>query len=467
MTFIHGIEKYKIIILVICLTIPLLIIINESRKQISLNKIYNFRKELKNIKKNKIRIKKQPDTTEMTLIGKTAGNKDVYTHDNMKNAFICGTTGSGKTVVLSNYIKSAIEKDYPLLIVDGKGDIGKDSLLDIVSQLNEKKKVYVFNLSDPRSSDGCNPFRNANPTMVKDMLINMTDWSEEHYKVNTERYLQRLISLLALTEVPLSFSMILTYLPAESFLALSAKLLKANKITKAEHMSNAELVTASGKIAENAAARFSNLYESELGQIFSDNGINIYTALQEKAIILFILNPLLYPELSPLMGRLILIDCKQAVSKLFTTNTFRTFFIFDEINVYACYNFLDLINKCRSANITCILATQSLSDLDTAVDESFKEQIIENCNNYIVMRQNSAKNAENWSNVLGTKETMQVTYQLQQSGYDTSTTGFGSAKRVREFFYHPDDIKVLKTGNAIYMSKDTNFHCKVKINKPF
>ena len=121
-------------------------------------------------------------------------------------------------------------------------------------------------------------------------------------------------------------------------------------------MSNAELIETSGKIADNATARFSNLYESELGKIFSDDGINIYTALKENAIILFVLNPLLYPEISPLMGRLVLIDCKQAVSRLYTDNTSRSFFLFDEINVYACHNFLDLINKCRSADITCILA---------------------------------------------------------------------------------------------------------------
>lgn len=467
MTFIHGIEKYKIIILAICISLPLIIIINETRKQINLNKIYNFRKELKNIKKNKIRIKKETDTTDKTLIGKTSGNKEVYTHDHMKNMFICGTTGAGKTVVLSNYIKTAIEKDYPLLIVDGKGDIGKDSLLDIILQLNNKKKLYVINLSNPNESDNYNPFHDANPTMAKDMLINLTDWSEEHYKLNTERYLQRLISLLALADIPLSFSKILRYMPSQSFLALSANLLKINKISKAQHMSNAELIETSGKIADNATARFSNLYESELGKIFSDDGINIYTALKENAIILFVLNPLLYPEISPLMGRLVLIDCKQAVSRLYTDNTSRSFFLFDEINVYACHNFLDLINKCRSADITCILAAQSLSDLDTAVSESFKEQVIENCNNYIVMRQNSSKNAENWANVLGTKQTMQVTYQLQQSGYNTAETGFGSAKRVREFHYHPDDIKILGTGQAIYMSKDSNFHCKLKINKPF
>ena len=139
----------------------------------------------------------------------------------------------------------------------------------------------------------------------------------------------------------------------------------------------------------------------------------------------------------------------------------------DEINSYASPALIDLVNKSRSANITCVLATQSLSDLDFAVNEAFKEQIIENCNNYIVMRQNSSVNAEHWANILGTKNAIDVTYQLRQDGLSTFETGLGSARSNKEFLYHPDEIKVLPTGKGIYMSKDNDFHSRVDINKPF
>lgn len=460
-----GTQKYGNYVLITCIMIATLFVISKIVRQRELNKIFNFRKELKKIKQKNVKF--NTDITNSTFIGTTNGKKNIYTQDDAKHIFVCGTTGAGKTVVLSNYIKSAIEKDYPLLMIDGKGDVGEDSILDIVQRLNTKKKVYVINLNNPNESDKYNPFRNATPTTAKDMLINMTEWTEEHYKLNTERYLQRLVTLLSLANVSLSFGIIIKYMPPEKFLEVSAWLVKNERITKAEHIQNAEIAKSSGKIAESATARFSTLYESEIGKIFDDNGIDIYTALEEKAIILFILNPLIYPELSPLMGRLITIDSKKAVSKLFTTNTSRTFFIFDEFNVYASSTFLDLINKSRSAKVTCILATQSLSDLDFAVNEAFKEQVIENCNNYIVLRQNSSVNAEHWANILGTKSTLEVTHQLQQRGLNTSETGFGSAKRVREFLYHPDDVKTLKTGKGIYLSRDTGYHSKITINKAF
>ena len=416
------------------------------------------------LKKDKRAVPKDKSGTFIGLSHK----REVYIPDNCKHCFVCGTTGSGKTVALSNFIKHGIEKNYPLLIVDGKGDIGNESILEITKKFCKNKKLYIVSLSNPLVSDKYNPFRNASPTMCKDMLINMTDWSEEHYKLNTERYLQRLIVLLNQNGIPLSFRTIIEYMSVSRFNELSTNLLKAEMINKQEHLFNLEISNVCGKIAQSASARFSTIAESEFGSIFADDGIDIYTAIKENAVILFVLNPLLYPELSPLMGRLMLIDAKQAVNKCFNSNLERAFYIFDEINSYASPALIDLINKSRSANITSILATQSLSDLDFACNEAFKEQVIENTNNYIVLRQNSAVNSEHWANILGTRSTIDVTYQLQSTGaFSTADTGLGSARRVREFYYHPDDIKSLQVGNGIFMSKDSNFHSKISINKPF
>ncbi|MCL2355395.1 MAG: type IV secretory system conjugative DNA transfer family protein, partial [Oscillospiraceae bacterium] len=88
----------------------------------SLRKIYNFRKEWKTIKVSKKRsYSRQPQ--DGTLVGHS-GRRPVYIPDNAKHVFICGTTGSGKTVAVSNFIKRAIETDKPALIIDGKGDTG-------------------------------------------------------------------------------------------------------------------------------------------------------------------------------------------------------------------------------------------------------------------------------------------------------------------------------------------------------
>lgn len=458
-------ENNKNLIFVFVVAVALSIILIESRKSHTIRKYFNFWKELKSMnRKNKSIFSGNKDGTFIGLNHK----RPVYIPDNCKHCFICGTTGSGKTVALSNFIKHGAEMNYPMLIVDGKGDMGAGSILELTKHFCRNKKIYIISLSEPEKSAKYNPFRNASPSMCKDMLINMTEWSEEHYKLNTERYLQRLVILLQQNNIPLSFNTIINNMAVEKFNALSSNLLKLEEIGKQEHLLNLEISKVCGKIAQNASARFSTIAESEFGGIFSDDGIDIYTAIKENAVILFVLNPLLYPELSPLMAKLMLIDAKQAVNKCFNSDLKRAFYIFDEINSYASPALIDLINKSRSANITSILATQSLSDLDFACNEAFKEQVIENTNNYIVLRQNSAINSEHWANILGTKTTIDVTYQLQEKGvFATSDTGLGSARRVREFYYHPDDIKALSVGKGIFMSKDNNFHSIININKPF
>ena len=167
-----------------------------------------------------------------------------------------------------------------MLIIDGKGDIGKDSLLDIVRTLSSTRKVYVIDLNHPEASDKYNPFQNTGADIIKDMLINMTSWSEEHYKYNTERYIQRLSNMLELSDIKVSLSSLTKYIPIDAFKKLSKDLETGKKITKQEHTENLALAKASGEIAEGAAARFATIEESRLGAIFHESGIDIYTALK-------------------------------------------------------------------------------------------------------------------------------------------------------------------------------------------
>lgn len=428
--------------------------------------IWKYQKEISNI-----RMKKQVDVIndKSTFLG-LYGKKKIFINNDVKHIFICGTTGSGKTVTLSNFIESVFKYDYPSLIVDGKGDINEGSILDYINKFKKiypSKKVYVIDLNNPETCDRYNPFYQKNPTIIKDMLIGMTDWSEEHYKVNTSRYIQKVIYLMQKNNIEITLESVIKHLSLLSFTDLSLRLQKEKIISKEEHLENVKNAENMAKIIEGAMARFALLVESDIGSIFkaSKNSIDIPSALNENAIILFILNPLIYPETSPLFGRLITIDAKQGVSSLFHKQFERIFYIFDEISIYASNELLLLVNLSRSANITSILATQSLSDLDS-VSESFRKQVIESCNNYIVMRQNEPTNAEIWANTIGTRKSAEVTYQIKNSYQTTDTTGLGSFKISRVYLYHPDVIKSLKMGEAIYISKDNNIHYKVKINKP-
>lgn len=406
-----------------------------------------------------------PKCKDGVFIGVTDANKKIRCPYNAKHFLVAGTTGSGKTVALSNFIQSAMEKNFPILLVDGKGDISDGSMLEITKHFCQqyKRNLIIIDMNNPEKSAHYNPFENANATVASDMLIDMSDWSEEHYKSNTKRYLQRVTKLLIMNGEVLSFESIITHMSESEFFLLSNALVEKGIITKEEHKRNEELYESAGKVAQGSFARFASLAESETGNIFNGDGINVTSAMKNGDVILFILNPLLYPDTSSLLGRLVLIDSKQAVSNLFDSKV-RKFFIFDEINVYASSVLLDLVNKSRSANVTCLLGTQSLADLED-VSPQFKQQTIENCNNYIVLRQNASQGASEWSETVGTYETMKMTYQI--SSDEEEETQKGSARRVREFIIHPDQIKNLKTGEGFYISRDYGMVEKLRINKPF
>jgi len=88
-------------------------------KSYRLGRIFNMKKELRRIRRRKQKTEATAERAE-TLIGH-AGRRAVYIPDTAKHVFVCGTTGSGKTVALSNFIKHIVDNDYPAVIVDGKG----------------------------------------------------------------------------------------------------------------------------------------------------------------------------------------------------------------------------------------------------------------------------------------------------------------------------------------------------------
>ena len=161
-------NPYISMVFVILYLVVTLIFVKMIKKHSKTNNINTFKGEMNHIKKEKV-AKAEKEGIYLGLSGK----KKIYMKENAKNIYVCGTTGAGKTVTLSNFIKYGVDNDIPLLIVDGKGDTNEDSILDIITKLKGNKKLYVIDLNNPERSNKYNPFINTSYTVVKDMLINM------------------------------------------------------------------------------------------------------------------------------------------------------------------------------------------------------------------------------------------------------------------------------------------------------
>ena len=109
------------------------------------------------------------------------------------HTLLVGTTGSGKTSAVSNVIESAVLRALPLLFVDGKGDLAlAHRVRDYAEQ--HQRPFYLFSMVG--DSVRYNPLASGGFTAKKDRIIELRQWSEDHYRKIAEGYLQTVFQLL-------------------------------------------------------------------------------------------------------------------------------------------------------------------------------------------------------------------------------------------------------------------------------
>ena len=104
----HSAEEHSSLFFAFFIFIGAIVLISYIRQMHTLRKLFNFWRTIRLMKKretNNGRAKVDPQNC--TMIGLN-GRRPVYVPDNAKHVFVCGTTGSGKTVALSNFVQHGI-----------------------------------------------------------------------------------------------------------------------------------------------------------------------------------------------------------------------------------------------------------------------------------------------------------------------------------------------------------------------
>lgn len=418
-----------------------------------------------------------------------------------KHTCLVGTTGSGKTVTLYNFIISALANDKALIFIDGKGTL--ENITKFSKFCKEVDRKYHIITID--GTDGYNPFASGTPSELTDKIISMFDWTEEHYKLTSSRFLQLLITYLRLKKIPVTLASIIKYSDMKKLVELELQNLHSTpvkkimpsfeepteepavknvmpsfgepgeeptvknvmpsfeeptepieQLTEPKQQETEEAAKASElyekikgmepKAIQGLQARIASLAEGDMQEIFSNaDALNLSEAIENKEAVLFSIDSLRYAEQSKALGRLVVNDIKTCVSHHARNGAKPVGLFFDEFNVFASHEVIDIINKSRSAGFEAVLAFQSLSDIDKLNNgEALRRQIIQNCNTLIVQKQNDSKDAEELSKIFGTYETQELTVQEEKTG----EAGAGSLRMVNKFIVAPDDIKRLTTGEA-------------------
>ena len=112
----------------------------------------------------------------------------------------------------------------------------------------------------------------------------------------------------------------------------------------------------------------------------------------------------------------------------------------------------------RAAGFGIMLLHQSLGDLVVRRDPSFQQQIIENTNIKIILRQDDPDSVEKLTKIGGTKKTLISTYQTEQKFTGKDFTGVGSIREGQELRIEPDLIRGLQRGEAVVILKSPDFY---------
>ncbi|MDF1761040.1 MAG: type IV secretion system DNA-binding domain-containing protein [Coxiellaceae bacterium] len=366
-----------------------------------------------------------------------------------------GTTGSGKTTVICNVISSVIQRGHPLIYVDGKGDL---ELAHRIQDMAKKQNRPFYLFSMVGDSVKYNPIANGGITSKKDRIIELREWTEDHYRKIAEGYLQTVFALLERFKITVDLCGLSHYLAPDVLYGLARQHKDAGAIRQIEVLEKNQ------RDISSLVAEINNMANSEIGRLFdtgAGNSLVLEEALSQNAVVYFCLQPLKFPSYAECLGKLIINDIKAlASSQLERSDKQKIYTIFDEFSVFAGDQIVNLINQGRSAGIHAILATQSLSDIQKKGGNPLVGQVLNNCNNYLILRQNHHVDAEQLAQVIGTTDAYQITTQIDQQ----ARGGAGTVRQAKEFIVHPDEIKRLPIGQAVFVNKQ-RFNIEVMLSR--
>ncbi len=422
-----------------------------------------------------MRRNRQQSTFSRSYLGESinAGGGPVYlTNDQrLMHAEVVGSTGTGKTEsVLLPLLAHDIENEKGAIVIDGKGDL---ELLDrihyIVNRTGRRNDFLFFSLAHPEKSHTYNPLLRGNPTELKDKIVGSMIWSEDFYRRMAEQATLTLLSALKSIKrpngsvEPIRFSVLHKYLT--NFEALTG--LRA--MTKDPSLKE-DLKKMSDRFEQNhkfLSGLMADLYltsRSEFARLVDVRypQIDLLKVYRENKIVYFQLDLQGYADTAKRMGRMILQDIRTVSSYIQSqTRTGKRHFFpvfVDDASSFLDLNFIDFLNKARAAGFAITLLHQSLGDLIIRRDTSFQQQVIENTNIKIILRQDDPVSVEKLTKIGGTQKTLISTYQTEDKFLGQGLTGVGSIRAGQEFRIDPDQIRALKRGEAMVIWKSPKFY---------
>lgn len=375
---------------------------------------------------------------------------------------VVGSTGTGKTEsFLLPVLAHDIAHGKGAVIIDGKGDLELLNRIHyIVKRMKRAHDFFFFSLAHPDQSNTYNPLLQGNPTELKDKLVNSMPWSEEFYRRMAEQASLTLFNAIASRKKNKAcrFRDLHTYLT-------DINALKRLSDETQDHVLNQDIGKMVKSFKDNQkflSGLMADLYLTSRSG-FSDlldttePEIDLLRLYEKNQICYFALDLQKYADTSRRLGRMIIQDIRAVSSHIQATipEARRHFFpvFIDDASSFLEVNFIDFLNKCRASGFSVTILHQSLGDLVFRGFSNFQQQVMENTNIKIILRQDDPWSVEKFTKIGGTRRTVIPTYQTEEKIIGKGFTGTGSVREGQTFRIEPDLIRALKRGEAVMIWK--------------
>jgi hypothetical protein len=437
---------------------------------------------------------KNDHTNNSTLIGHNQQQQPIFITDHELNqhTLITGTTGSGKTTTILNFVESAARRNLPIIYLDGKGSPDLiDKLALSANKHNRKFKVFTLRpeIKTPYLAS-YNPFGSGGATEWKNRIMalfsQVTGRGQEHFSLGEQHYINFVANILAdfnRTGELVDLRVLLSFLENRDNLTKTAhdlsnsimahKLLELHQSKDIKHLLGDVL-----KLLEL-------FFYSDYGYLFDtkgvlrDNVINLKQSILNNEIVLFLFDASAYAEDTNKVAKMVINDLNSSFADI--GNFTKCFCIFDEFASYASSNLAETISLHRSQGMHAIIGTQSIATVKLKSNETRRiaEELIACCNTYITQAINHPADAETLAHIMGTKQGYTINTQISNSNnssqintgvpqmfninnifgnnINNSSSRVNSIRYVEEFKIPPQQLKDLRQGEAIIYRKAAGF----------
>lgn len=437
----------------------------------------------------------------------TDSGKEVYlTYDRLpQHVSICGSTGTGKSVIGGLLMKQQMRNNGGLLFIDGKlSDKELDGIYKNACWAGREIDLMIINPAEPESSNTYNPIMFGDPQEVSSRVMSLLpdtagNAGADFFRSSAQQALETIISAFQCLGKPYNFE------DLASVLLYEQALMEVERRMLEDHEEAYETVqflallsrykTAKGfemeKFKETLgglAGRLHQFSTGTFGRVMNTYNpeVNLEECILQNKILYVMLPTMGKNEQAIALAKLIVADCRSAIARCQKRPVEELpnppFMIFpDECGSYMDTSWSRIFEQARSSRIFMMPAYQTFANLQPAGDKTLSEIVMGNTYFKFFFKQLSTESATQAADELGTY--LRTTYALgtgsgtTMGGAEVDTSpiksqGDSSASNFTQrdeeaYIVKPEHFKSIPIGDCLLLAGGTHlYHLRIPFPSP-